>query len=358
MDAAEILARRLCRQRLAGEPFAAPVAAVRFLVAVQSQDHPGARWSLGQRVAGATDASVAAACAAGAILRTHVLRPTWHFVTPDDLRWLLTLTAPRVHALNAGMYRTLEIDDALHARSQALFAAALRDGAYHTRSELAALLADAGIAAAGQRLAYIVMRAELDGLICSGPARGKGQTYALLEERAPHARALPREEALAELAQRFFAGHGPVTLKDFSTWSGLTMADAERGRATAEDGLDRAIVNGETFWFAADPPPPAPTAGTAYLIPEYDEVYLTYKSLTFPDLPWTRNPATWPDAFYRPVFVDGYRAGTWRRTVGKERVTLEAALFAALDAGQASALEAAVERYAAFMELPVDRVFV
>ena len=358
MDAAEILARRLTRQRLAGEPFAAPEEAVRFLVAVQSQDHPGARWSLGQRVAGATDAAVAAACDAGSILRTHVLRPTWHFVDPDDIRWLLALTAPRVRALNAGMERKLEIDDDLAARSQALFAAALRDGAFRTRTELATILAEGGIAAAGQRLAYVVMRAELDGLICSGPARGKSQTYALLEERAPRARVLPREEALAELARRFFDGHGPVTIRDFATWSGLTVADAERGLAMAGDGIERAVVDRQTYRFAAGMAPPAATVGAAYLIPEYDEVLLTYKSLTFPDLPWTRDAATWPDTYYRPVVIDGHRAGTWRRTVGKERVTMEAALFATLDPGQMRALDAAVERYGAFMEKPVDVVLV
>ena len=279
-------------------------------------------------------------------------------MTLDDVRWLLALTAPRVHALNAPYYRKLEIDDALHARTQALFAGALRDGAYRTRWELAASLAEGGIAAAGQRLAYIVLRAELDGLICSGPARGMRQTYALLAERAPHARLLPREEALAELARRFFAGHGPATLKDLATWSGLTVADAERRLAMAGAGIEHAVVEGRIYLFAAGLPPPAPTAGVAYLIPEFDECLLTYKSLTFPDLTWTRDPATWPDAFSRPIVVDGQRAGTWRRTVGKDRVTLEAALFATLDAGQARALEAAAARYAAFMERPVDLVFV
>ncbi len=356
MDARAILAHRLSHQRLAGEPFATPEAAVRFLVAVQSQDEAGARWSLGQRAAGATDASVAAARDAGTILRTHVLRPTWHFVLPEDIRWLLDLTAPRVLLRNGAMERKLGIDAEIVACSQGIFADALRDGAYRTRADLATLLGAAGIPAEGQRLAYIVMRAELDGLICSGPSRGNRQTYALLDERAPHARRLGREDALAELTRRFFDGHGPATLKDFVTWSGLAVAAAKQGLAWAEEGLECAVVDGETYWFAADPPSPAPTVGAAYLIPEYDEVVLTYKGLTFPDLPWTRDPAGWPDTFYRPVLIDDRRVGTWRRTVGKDRITLEAALFATLGTDGAEALNRAVGRYAAFMGLPVDLV--
>jgi len=229
MDARDILHRRINTQRLAGDPFARPEDMVRSLVGVQSQDYGNARWSVGQRTANCTDADVARAFDEGRILRTHVLRPTWHFVTPEDIRWLLTLTAPRVHALNAYSYRQLDLDDAIFARCETLITDTLQGGNQLTRPGLAALLADAGIVANALRLSYIMMHAELDGLICNGAMRGKQHTYALLEERASQATTWTHEESLAELALRFFSGHGPVSLRDYVRWSGLTVADARAG---------------------------------------------------------------------------------------------------------------------------------
>ncbi|MBA2457948.1 MAG: winged helix DNA-binding domain-containing protein, partial [Gemmatimonadales bacterium] len=221
----DLLRQRLYTQRLSGPPLERPEDVVRLLGAVQSQDYPGAKWSLGQRVRNGTDAAVDEAFSSGRILRTHILRPTWHFVAPDDIRWMLQLSAPRVQALNAHRYRQLELDQALLRRSAALFARALESGNHLTRTELAAVLSRGRIAAAGARLAHAVMHAELEGVICSGALRGKRHTYALLEERASLARILARDEAVAELTHRFFSGHGPATPAHCAWWSGLRAAD-------------------------------------------------------------------------------------------------------------------------------------
>ena len=191
MASAAIGLQRLSQQRLTHEPLATPAEVVAWLGAVQSQEYLGAIWSLGMRMRDATDAVIERAFNEGAILRTHVLRPTWHFVTPADIRWLLELTAPRVRATMAHYDRQLELDDALYLRSNAAIAGALAGGQYRTRAELGTALAAAGLVAEGQRLGHIVMRAELDGVICSGPRRGKQFTYALLAERAPQAKTLP-----------------------------------------------------------------------------------------------------------------------------------------------------------------------
>src|SRR5215831_20269008 len=180
----DIASRRLQTQRLTGQPFDAAVDAVAWLGAVQSQDYAGAKWALGQRTRDVTDADLDRLVDAGAILRTHVMRPTWHFVLPDDMRWLLDLTAPRVKAILAHYDRQLEVDGDLLRRGHAVIETALRDGTYLTRGELAAALERAGIPADGQRLGRLIMHAELDGLIVSGPRRGKQLTYALLAERA------------------------------------------------------------------------------------------------------------------------------------------------------------------------------
>lgn len=173
---------RLHNQHLARAKLASPNAVVAWMGAVQSQDYVGAKWAVGQRMQGATDATLDRAFADGTILRTHIMRPTWHFVAPADIRWLLALTAPRVNATNAYYYRKFGLDDAILARSNAVLTSTLRGGAQRTRTELASVLQEAGIATDDLRLGLIIMHAELDAVICSGARRGKQFTYALLDE--------------------------------------------------------------------------------------------------------------------------------------------------------------------------------
>src|SRR5215204_6450301 len=218
--ALDIPAYRLHNQRLSTPNFKTPQAVVQWLGAVQAQDYAGAKWALAQRMTDATDAALDQAFADGSILRTHLLRPTWHFVTPQDIRWMLTLTAPRVHAVSAYMYRQSGLVKAVFKKSNAILEKALQGGKQLTRTELATALDKAGISADGFRLTYLMMYGELEGLICSGARRGKQFTYALLEERVPSVKTINRVEALAELISRYFATRGPATLADFTMWSG------------------------------------------------------------------------------------------------------------------------------------------
>ncbi len=231
----DITRLRLQNQLLTSPSTGDPAGVVAALGAVQAQDFGGAKWAIGTRMSGVSNADVDRAFNDGAILRTHLLRPTWHFVTRDDIQWMRRLTAPRVNAQCEFRRRQLELDAPTFARTNAAIELALRDGNELTRGEIDAVFARAGIAtkaASGEaRLSHILMRAELDGIVCSGAMRGKQQTYALLDERAPHARSLTREESLAELASRYFASRGPATLKDFVWWSGLNMTDARGGIA-------------------------------------------------------------------------------------------------------------------------------
>src|SRR5688572_10609765 len=192
-SAPDLVAQRLRNQKLLRSASRPPEDVVAWLGAVQAQDFVGARWALGQRAQGATEAGVLAAFDQGRILRTHVLRPTWHFLSPQDIRWILALSAPRVRAANASYYRKLELDSRTFAKSRRVLERALQGHQHRTRPELAGALARAGIPAAGMRLAYLIMEAELDALLCSGPRRGKQITYALLEERMPRTKPLARE---------------------------------------------------------------------------------------------------------------------------------------------------------------------
>jgi hypothetical protein len=335
-DPLAIVQRRLHTQRLASGHFERPAEAVRWLGAMQAQEYAEAKWSIAERVDGCTDADVEEAFAHGEILRTHLLRPTWHFVTPADIRWMLRLTAPRVHAANRYSYRKYELDGETLGRAHETIAGALAGEEPRTRPELAGALARAGIAADGLRLGYILMHAELEELVCSGPRRGKQHTYARFESRVPETPELTRDQALAELSLRYFRSRGPATDRDFSAWSSLTVADAKAGREMVAGRVDREPGEGGA-------------ARGAYLIPMYDELGISYKDLR---LVLARQPPR-PGMLSRPIVIDGLTVGSWKRTLTGRAAVIEATLFTELSAAQTSALESVVERFGRFLELPV-----
>ncbi len=340
---------RLLNQHLASVPFAKPDEVVSWLGAVQAQDFAGAKWALGQRLNGATDMDVERAFTEGAILRTHLLRPTWHFVTQADIRWMLALTAPRVHAMNAQYYRKFGLDQAVLTRSRDLFVQALRGGNALTREELRGVLEQAGIATRfEQRLAYIVMRAELDGIVCSGPRRGKQFTYMLLDERAPHARIMERDEALAELTRRYFLSHGPATVQDFVWWSGLTAADTRIGLEMVGSQLLEEVIDGKTYWFSPSAPPAREPIPAAFLLPNYDE-FGSHKDRSAVLDAWKANNLV----FSHIVVIDGRVTGAWKRTFQGRTVVLETDFFGPLTEAEVRAVKAAATRFGAFLELPV-----
>ena len=264
-------------QRLTGAGFARPEDAVGWLGAVQAQDYGPAKWAVGMRLRRPDDDAVEQAFAAGRILRTHVLRPTWHFVLPADIRWLLTATAPRVQAASAGRYRQLGLDAATLRRSEKAIVGALRGGNQLTRKELGEVLVSAGVGVDGQRLPHLLSNAELEALTCSGPRHGLQHTYMLLEERAPDAVDLPRDEALAELARRYFTSHGPATAKDFATWASLTLAEVRTSIEAAGPALRREEIGGLIFWTAAGSGrAPALRRPLVRLVQIYDEYIMGY----------------------------------------------------------------------------------
>lgn len=353
MNPIEVAYRRLHNQRLEGEPLPSPVDVVRWLGAVQAQDYGPARWSLGERSRGAVDADIDRAMAEGAILRTHMLRPTWHFVLPADIRWMQALTAPRVHAQNAYYYRQTGLDDGLRARCNRLLQGALRGGNHLTRRELEAVLAADGIALKGMGMAYVLMQAELDCLICSGGLKGKQQTYALLDERAPDAPPLPRDQALAELVVRYFTSRGPATARDLRFWSSLPLADIHRGMELAGARLEQQVVDGLTLWSAPGEAPPRPPSPKVHLLQGLDEYFVGYgESRVFCDQSGVR-PSLVDRAVYNGVVIlDSQLAGHWKRTVTRRSVTFAVALRVPLDHAQMHALQEAADRHGAFLGVP------
>lgn len=356
----EIAHRRLHTQHLAGAPFQTPEDVVRWLGAVQSQDYPAAQWALGLRLGdGARDNDIEQAFTDGTILRTHILRPTWHFVLPEDIRWMLALTAPRVLAAMTYYDRILELDDALFARSNALMQRALEGGKQLTRPELGDILQQAGInKQRGQRLYHIVLRAELDAVICSGARRGKQFTYSLLDERAPGAKTLSHDEALAELTRRYFTGHGPATQKDFMWWSSLTAPQAKEGIELAKSELIEEVIGGQTYWHADTTPSAVDIPPPAYLMPSFDEYSVGYadRSALYPDSLAEMLSSEFGVVLGNTVVINGQIRGAWKRIISKGAVEVSIQPFNELNEAENEAVAAAANRYGEFLGMPVSLV--
>lgn len=351
----EIAHLRLYDQGLSKFRFTNPSDVVSQLGAVQAQDYAGAKWALGQRIQDATDAAIDQSFNAGEILRTHIMRPTWHFVTPADIRWMLMLTAPRVHAANAYMYRKLELDKVTLEKSNAALEKALQGGKQLTRSELASVFQKARIIADGLRLGYFMMYAELEGLICSGARRGKQFTYALLEERVPQVKALKRDEALAELTRRYFATRGPATLQDFTWWSGLTMADARSGIEMVKSQFVNEVLQDQTYWFVESESTAKKKSPTAYFLPNYDEYFIGFRDRSaIGEVAKRSNIDEGNPAFLAHIIiVDGQIVGGWKRTVKKDAVIVELNLITNLTKAEKQAIAEAANRYSQFLGLPI-----
>ena len=372
---ATVLRRRLAVQQLTREPAdagttgAGPASTgpassgqvratdvVALLTCVQSQEQAQALWSLGMRT-GLDEAAVRRELDEAHVVRTHVLRPTWHFVAAADVRWIQALTAPRVQQANATQFRRTDLTPAVLDRAAGLILEALAGGRYQSRPELAAVLRAGGIEADGQRLAYVLMHAELEALICSGPLRGTTSTYAVLDERVPPTPTRSADAMLAELTWRFFSGHGPAEVKDFTRWSSLTLSQARSGLEMVGDRLQRAVVDGLELWYDParggplgddEPDRPEPGAPPVLLTPLYDEVTLSYPRLNFPPASDHPHPRGY-DTYTGSVLAGTQNVGAWRRTIRGRRVTVETWLAPGLPSATLAAVQAAVQRLAAFL---------
>ena len=330
---------------------------VGWLTAVQSQDYGGATWAIAQRTVGSTQAEIDELVDAGVILRTHVLRPTWHFVLADDVRWLLDLTGPRIRAGLASRHRQLEIDGDVVARANAAFTAALSGGTSLTRPELGDVLQRSGILPEGQRLPHLLAAAELEGLIISGPRRGTEHTYTLLAERVPGARSLGREEALAELTRRYFRSHGPAQVQDAVWWSGLSTRDVRSGIAVAGEALAHQVLDGKDYWFDAGAGPVPGVADVAHLLPNWDEYTVGYRDRSAaidPGLPFDPALFSFGSILSNVVTIGGRVRGSWRRTGAGQRVRIDVRPLAPLAPVEEDAIARVTDRMGRFLGRPVE----
>jgi hypothetical protein len=349
-----IAERRLKNQHITTRGLRRAADVVTWFGAMQAQEYEPAKWALRLRMQDrAVAADVQRAIDAGQILRTHVMRPTWHFVTSADIRWLLELTAPRVHRILSYYNRALELDARTLIRGTAIIERALADGHHLTRAELADSLHRARLPMTGNRLARVVMHAELEGVICSGRRRERLSTYALVAERAPNARCLPRDESLATLGERFFRSHGPATIRDFAWWSGLTTADGKR--ATEMIRARREVIDGLTYWTVGQSPRGSGRDQQVHLLPIYDEYLVAYRDRkAVPHGPSIiASSSTESVTFQHALVIAGQVAGTWRITRLVTGVAIRGVPLRRLTSTEHRALTAAVQRYEDFLGLGV-----
>ena len=354
---ADVLGQRVLNQWLLGSTAASGAEVVRWMGAVQAQDYGAAKWALAQRAPSLTSASIDAELAAGRILRTHILRPTWHFVVPEDIRWMLALSAARTRKAARMGLRQSAISSAVLADATGVIVEALSGQGRLTRAELRARVDQAGVHVAdGVAFGRVLHAAEIDGLICSGGLRGKQHTYALLEEIVPPVPARSHDAALGELATRYFAGHGPATRDDFRWWSGLLAAEVRTAMETAEPRLDTVESEGQRYWRCGPPPngphnAPSRDRRVARLLPNFDEYTVGYaeRSALVPGVGTV--PADPFVILGNVLLVDGTIRGTWTRTASRTALVITARAFAAMTGSERAALHASAERYGDFLEL-------
>ncbi len=351
----DIVNYRLANQHLISSVFENSQEVVSHFGAVQAQDYNAAKWSIGLRLKNSRDKEIEQAFNEGKILRTHILRPTWHFVSPENLNWIEKLTSDRVKQLMKTYNIKLELTDELFKKTNKLICKTLQSKNYLTRQEIKSLLDEINIKTNVQRLAHIVMWAELDGLICSGPMRNKSFTYALLSERAPKQKNLTREESLAELVKLYYQSHGPSLIKDFSWWSGLSMKDATQGASLNKSKLFTEKVNGKQFWFFPTKHNPLPAKHSVFLLSVYDEYFIGYKDRSFIlENNYKKNMVAVGNALLTSlIIINGRVEGTWKKKLGKDKIEIKLNLFRKLNHKEMNELKIISEKYGNFLGMSV-----
>ena len=352
MKAEEILHQRLLNQGLTTKHFKSAAEAVETLGAVQAQDFPNSKWGLGLRLKGADNAELDKVYNAGKILRTHVMRPTWHFVSPKDIRWMQMLTGPRVKRVLESYNRRLGLTEKVFVKGRKIIEKELKGNNYLTRQELASALKKDGFILDVQKLAHIVAWAELESLVCSGPLKGKKFSYALVEERVPKAKELTREEALRELVLRYFTSHGPATVKDFTWWSGLNAEECKQGIELNKTKLKSFDFGEQLFYFSPKQKKIKEFDAALYLLPNYDEYTIGYTSKHALYLP--KNHSIFSGTgFYHTIVKQGMVIGTWKRVTSSKHYTIRSKPLTPLTQKDKQSLQIAAEKYGEFFGMGI-----
>jgi len=313
---------RLLSQQLINPGFEKPEGLVSWMGAIQAQNYEMSKWAIGIRLKSASLAKVEEALRDGRILRTHIMRPTWHLVTAEDIRWMLKLSAKRIKSSWGFNDKEPEADKKLYFKVIKLVEKQLEGNNHLTKDEIIHSLTKAGINSDRRHITSLLQRAEVDAIICSGADKGNKPTYALLEERATPQKELHKDEALAMLATKYFRSHSPASLPDFVWWSGLSISEARHaiGLISTELIVDKLKNYPDLFvhkLFYHD----SIVDDTLHLLPSYDEYLISYKGRTH-----VLDKIHYPKAFtnygifYPVVVYNGKVIGNWNK--GKKGIDI------------------------------------
>jgi hypothetical protein len=342
--------RRLISQHIGGTELKTPAAVVSHMGAMQAQDFKMVKWAIGARLPGVSEKQIEKSFNSGELIRTHLMRPTWHLVVPDDISWLLELSGPRIRSASRSRHKMLEIDDKLVAKSNRLIEKALEGNKHMTRDKLMDMLENAGIKARNQRSSHLMFCAELDGIVCSGEIRNKEQTYALLRERVPDLKKIDRDEALARLAHKYFTSHCPASVHDFEWWSGLSLGDSRKAIELIKSDFISEKKGEIIYWFPNSAASVSQYAETVHLLPAFDEYIIAYRDRSASLVDEHHKKAVSSNGVFRPVIViNGLVRGVWKRTMKKDTFAIELSLFHPVNRKEMQGIEKAAERYGEFL---------
>ncbi len=353
MTATGVAQLRLAAQRIDGSEFTSPVDVVRWMLAMQAQDLPGAKWSVGLRAPGTTLLDVDAALGRGEIIRSWPMRGTLHLVAAQDIGWMLNLTAARTLQSLTRRYRELELDEATFEHAREVAVGVLEGGRALTRAELFEFFEKQGIATTGQRGPHLLGGLHQAQVLCLGPMHGVHQAVVLMDEWVPDPHRLTGDEALAEFVRRYFLSHGPATIRDFTWWTKLLVRDAAIGLALARQHLEELVIDGISYWMS--PGLPDRVSGRTHLLPGFDEYLLGYQDRSAV-LAAEHAPVIVPgnNGVFQPTIVAGGRVvGTWRRRSTATGVTVTALPFEPLSAAAAAGVASSAIGYGEFLGLPM-----
>ena len=348
----EVASMRLSCQQIGGTKFKTPKDLASWMGGLQAQDFAMAIWAIGSRLAGSSNRSIQTAIDKGSLLRTHVLRPTWHFVSSEDIGWMLALTGPKILATLKTREKSLELSAHLFTKSETLFQKALNGKSSLTREELISILNKNKIETDHNRGSHLLVHAELTGLICSGQSKGNKQTYALLSERVRRSKHLSREASLEKLADKYFSSHGPATVSDFIWWSGLSPKDARHAIEIIQNRFHSESIGKDLYWFGQTSDMASLSQQKLFLLPAYDEYIISYKSRVASLQAVHNTRAISSNGIFRPVIVlNGQVIGLWRRTTKNQTLIIETELFQKIKPALKDQLEEAVKQFGQFFDL-------
>lgn len=384
---------RLAAQHVAGNKIASVAGLVSWMGAMQAQDLNSVKWAIGVRLPGSAEDMVDDAINKGEIVRTHLMRPTWHFVSANDYPVILELTASNVKATLKSRRKQLELDEEYFKKSNPAIQRVLANQNHLTREELMSELSITLPQLDGSRMNHVLLEAELDGLICSGVVKKKQHSFALRSERfnddgnSNKTSTLSRDEALYMLALKYFSSHGPATISDFNWWSGLSMTHCRKALEMVKGKLLSDNEGTQEYWFAevsiagidnvstlADIMPGAPSglhhenmnknatntsitgsSNSVQLLPAFDEFIISYKDRSAV-LKYEDHSRTVSDnGIFRPVIVlDGQVIGLWNKIIKKDKLSLNTTWFITPDKTIKHQVQIAAVAYARFLGLSID----